>query len=652
MFDLDPMLCKTTISAASLSTRSRSRRLLIAAIGMSLALGTEIEAQAQDEVIYWARPEFIIPFQVDPNGVPPREVILEASEDLGRTWYVVSRGDVRTRQFRFSSPKNGDFLFRLKMVDDSGRTFSNPGEPLHICVDTDKPTAKLSIEMDHYGDLNARISISDQNLDQASITLDFQIEDSDDWEPIPFDLQKQGNSSDWTGYGTWSIPQTARQIKVRLKGRDKAGNAFEVIRTPNIPKTAVGRNGFQLASKPNRYNESELGSSGATIGSGAAKSADSMPKGQVLAQPSGVPAQPLVDSLGAQQQLIDNQQKLIEQLLNQQRQVSTAKSLEPTFSLERTGPMDSRGAAESGLILAPNKSSPVRLLSDEELRAINERMGREPTAPRVAEMGHRWQGGQTAPWLGSNTLSSPTLDATSLPPSGLPISTSPSPPMMSEPLATSTVPLFSGSRAFSLEYGIEDDLGVPVRTVELWGTVDGGKTWEYWGDDLDRASPFDIEVESDGLFGFRMVIVGNNGLAQNRPRNGDDADAWVKVDTQPPRLRLQSALYGRGPEAGSLIIEYLASDPNFGERPISLYYSSTTDGPWQEIATSLKNSGRYVWPANPSLPPEIYIKIKAFDAAGNLAEHVMDIPVKVQGIAPRGRIHGISGGPRTSAPGF
>jgi hypothetical protein len=224
--------------------------------------------------------------------------------------------------------------------------------------------------------------------------------------------------------------------------------------------------------------------------------------------------------------------------------------------------------------------------------------------------------------------------------------------MMSEPLATSTVPLFSGSRAFSLEYGIEDDLGVPVRTVELWGTVDGGKTWEYWGDDLDRASPFDIEVESDGLFGFRMVIVGNNGLAQNRPRNGDDADAWVKIDTQPPRLRLQSALYGRGPEAGSLIIEYLASDPNFGERPISLYYSSTTDGPWQEIATSLKNSGRYVWPANPSLPPEIYIKIKAFDAAGNLAEHVMDIPVKVQGIAPRGRIHGISGGPRTSAPGF
>jgi hypothetical protein len=70
------------------------------------------------------------------------------------------------------------------MVDDSGRTFSNPGEPLHICVDTDKPTAKLSIEMDHYGDLNARISISDQNLDQASITLDFQIEDFDDWEPI------------------------------------------------------------------------------------------------------------------------------------------------------------------------------------------------------------------------------------------------------------------------------------------------------------------------------------------------------------------------------------------------------------------------------------------------------------------------------------
>jgi hypothetical protein len=99
-----------------------------------------------------------------------------------------------------------------------------------------------------------------------------------------------------------------------------------------------------------------------------------------------------------------------------------------------------------------------------------------------------------------------------------------------------------------------------------------------------------------------------------------------------------------------LIIEYLAIDPDFGDRPISLYYAPTSDGPWQEITSGLTNSGKYAWAANPNLPPEIFLKVKAIDAAGNASEHTMDIPIKVQGIAPRGKIRGIGGAPRTSVP--
>ncbi|MCU0719328.1 MAG: hypothetical protein MUC83_06475 [Pirellula sp.] len=685
------MLCSKPIPRTSHENRTRSRRILSTLVGFALVWNGSSLAFSQDDVIFWSRPEFIIPFQVDSNGTPPREVILEASDDLGATWYVVSRGDVRTRQFRFRSPKNGDYIFRLKMVDESGRTFNNPGEPLRICVDTEKPTAKLAIDMDTYGDLNARIQIAETNLDKESVKLEYQTEETQEWQSISFELDQNKKTEDWLGIGTWTIPPTTRQIIVRLSGRDKAGNAFEVTRTPDIPKTAAGRSGIQFASQPGRNSVPNQVGNSLAIGSGAAmrpdgQSPEGLPRVQIVGQHNVAPNLSSADSMGAQQQLIENQQKLIEQLLNQQRQEAAARALDPTLKSERSSTVDSRGIPDFGLPVSKRDSSqafeigppttvgppttestvgnqqprkntfldstktnrensPIRALSDEELLALNSLSNVETPPTRVAEVGRRTLDGQQTlsqhqnlPLSSANELkNSSSLDTPSLPSLGL-------------PAELSSQPLFSGTRAFSLEYGIENDLGVPVRTVELWGTADAGKTWDYWGDDPDRTSPFDIEVEEDGLFGFRMVIVGNNGLAQNRPKNGDDADAWVKVDTVPPKVRIQSALYGRGPEAGSLIIEYLAIDPDFGDRPISLYYSSTSDGPWQEITSGLTNSGKYAWAANPNLPPEIFLKVKAIDAAGNLSEHTMDIPIKVQGIAPRGKIRGIGNIPRTSVP--
>jgi hypothetical protein len=201
-------------------------------------------------------------------------------------------------------------------------------------------------------------------------------------------------------------------------------------------------------------------------------------------------------------------------------------------------------------------------------------------------------------------------------------------------------PFYSKSRAFSLDYEVDSQAASPVSSIELWGTVDGGKMWERWGTDPDGVSPFDIKVETDGLFGFRMVVVGANGLAGNRPRNGDNADAWIHVDTDLPTARITSALYGKGVEANSLVIEFTAGDNHFGERPITLSYSELPTGPWTTISNGLQNTGRYVWPSDPSLPRRVYLRLEAFDQAGNIGEHRLDVPVDIEGLAPRGRIQG------------
>lgn len=196
------------------------------------------------------------------------------------------------------------------------------------------------------------------------------------------------------------------------------------------------------------------------------------------------------------------------------------------------------------------------------------------------------------------------------------------------------------SRAFSLDYSVEALGGSRLSEIELWGSEDGGRTWQQWGTDPDRQSPFDVQVGNDGMFGFRMVIVNENGLVSNRPKDGETADAWINVDTSSPEVKITRALYGEGPEDGMLVIDYKCSDGHITDRPISLSYSEGVDGPWTAIATGLKNTGIYLWRADPEIPAKVFLKLEAADKAGNVGTHKLDVPIDTKGLAPRGRIQG------------
>jgi hypothetical protein len=199
---------------------------------------------------------------------------------------------------------------------------------------------------------------------------------------------------------------------------------------------------------------------------------------------------------------------------------------------------------------------------------------------------------------------------------------------------------YSRAKSFSLDYAIDITRGSAVSNIELWGTMDDGKTWSKWGEDEDRESPFDIRVDEEGMFGFRVVIVGSNLVASNQPRSGDPADAWIYVDTKAPDVKIISAVYGAGAEAGHLVIDYACADEQLIDRPISISFSDRRDGPWTTVASGLKNTGRYLWPAEPNLPKRIYLRMEAVDRAANIGVYRLDLPVDVEGLTPRGRIKG------------
>ncbi|MDA8698219.1 hypothetical protein N9M41_07050 [Rhodopirellula sp.] len=199
---------------------------------------------------------------------------------------------------------------------------------------------------------------------------------------------------------------------------------------------------------------------------------------------------------------------------------------------------------------------------------------------------------------------------------------------------------FSKSKRFSLDYELEAIGLQGAESIELYGTTDSGKTWQLWGSDPDRLSPFDIETQDVGAFGFRICVVGRNGLASPRPLVGELPDIVVVVDTEKPEVRITGARYGEGSRVGSLVITYECFDQNLPQRPITLAFSDSLEGPWTTIAGGLRNEGQYIWAADPTLPRQLYLRIDAIDEAGNRGVYLLDQPIDTQGLAPRAKIRG------------
>ena len=611
------------------------------------AQGPQTPNQAEDSRVYWPRSDFVIPYNIEQTGQTPREIVLETSSNGGRTWTVYSRSDVRTKQFQFLANADGEYLFRLKTLDSQGRSFDNPGEPLVVVVDTAKPEANLVIETDPRGVMLAEFAIADLALDASTIQLTYQTESMNEPAEIAFDIQQDQETLEWLGTGSWELPVGVAQLSVRLTAKDRAGNQVEVNRLPKLLRSANASTGLQFASgksrEPRFANNTGLSETTTKpIGSGIAlpsldMSRQDMPKIEVLGGPGK--RQPSTTDSHFATAVVERQQQLIEQLVQQnqytQEQILKSGILNATAANNASSQNGSpSGSLTSGVSASAN--SKTKAMSDEEFQRALDRRQMSLTSSRGDQPSQSLLIGDQDPNylpMGPSGLPSvPTSVREDRPVERIPGQTS---------FRNNIKPIFSRAKSFSLEYTVENDPDSPVASVELWGTTDEGLTWQVWGEDPDRASPFDIQVGTEGLFGFRMIIVGANGLASNRPRNGDNADAWIHVDTELPQARITSALYGKGKESGSLVIEYRAADEYLPERPIVLSYSETPEGPWNIVASGVRNQGRYVWPADPSLPPTIYLKLEAYDLAGNVAVHRLESPIEVQGLAPRGRIHGL-----------
>ena len=238
--------------------------------------------------------------------------------------------------------------------------------------------------------------------------------------------------------------------------------------------------------------------------------------------------------------------------------------------------------------------------------------------------------------------------------------------------------------AFDVGYEVESRGPSGISRLDLWVTRDEGRTWIKWPGFHDgKATSIRVNLnvptnaQTEGTYGFRVVPVSGAGLSEREPTAGDAPDLRVIVDVTPPQLDLfQPVSDPTNPD--TLVIQWKATDKNFTDEPITIEWSDKPTGPWQPVASGsdvvqavagsspilkkLPNlvsvptvvvagvTGQYAWRIPTGLPPRVFLKVCARDAAGNVREVITRDPILVDLIKPRAKINGILAPQGTSLP--
>jgi hypothetical protein len=193
----------------------------------------------------------------------------------------------------------------------------------------------------------------------------------------------------------------------------------------------------------------------------------------------------------------------------------------------------------------------------------------------------------------------------------------------------------------SIDYRVDPVGPSGIGKVEVWMTADQGASWQKVGEDVDRRSPAEVDLPGEGLFGIRLVVSNGNGFGGAAPTANDAPHAWVEVDLSPPVAQLRDV--EPHTKDGKLEIRWVVNDKNLTAEPISLYYATKKEGPWQPIARGLKNDGFHHWGFPHDAGNQFFVRLEATDQAGNVTRCETPMPVVLDMTEPHALVVGVTG---------
>ncbi len=454
------------------------------------------------------------------------------------------------------------------------------------------------------------------------------------WRDAPAQNQLAWRGSEANGELKWKPEQPGGPLQLRVVATDAAGNQGEAVRqvlAANVPaaELADAVPPTPPAPLPPRSNPGATASSPPVLGQRLRQWAGAIAPGLLTDVAGTSPASP---TARAAANPVANPPSTVDPYAGVLPQENWRQGAQGPAANETNAARPHPAAVASAAPAGPNAgpANPAPMYDPGSFRSVRHRDQRASAAASADS-----RSGQASTASGDRGANERSVLIE--PPAAGPMTATQARPLT----AKDAEPLLVNTRQFALDYELHDIQADAIAEVQLWATDDGGAHWAQWGTDQDHASPVEVQVRQEGVFGFRVVVSHRNGFSSRPPINGDPADIWVQVDSTAPVVSLTSAVYGSGLTAGQIDIQWQASDPLLTPRPVSLYYSGSATGPWTPIERGLANTGAYQWRVPPSITSEFFLRIEVKDRAGNRSEHQLEQPIRIEGLLPRARIRAV-----------
>lgn len=176
--------------------------------------------------------------------------------------------------------------------------------------------------------------------------------------------------------------------------------------------------------------------------------------------------------------------------------------------------------------------------------------------------------------------------------------------------------------------------GGRATQVDVYVTDDQGRTWRRFAsqrpnaglneDVQPKSGTLGFEAESDGLYGFFIVLHNAAGASSPPPEAGTAPQQWIRVDREAPLVQILEVRPDERFDLNrDLTIRWTVEDVDLPDRPVSLHYRSEQTKSYRSIAESLGASSSYRWTIPDDLHAPIEIKVTAVDRAGNVGRSIL-----------------------------
>lgn len=635
-------------------------------------------ASSMPQPIYWRQSLFQIPYQWGSAAEPGAAIVVRlfASKDQGGSWQQITEAKPNVTSFSYRAEGEGDYWFAVRTLDRNGNSWpAGPLRPeLRVIVDTTMPQIiGLRALQRPDGTIDIEWSGQDMHLDPSTWVIEVQREPNGPWSPVPTTNANVGPvaqtlpaSSTNSGRLAYQPPIGAAPYAVRARVQDRAGNAATFV--TRIEAASAG------ATSPSAVSNVEMqrlpvpalpvaASSGLTVNNPFAASPRPMPlagipidtsSGNVSANTSDFPAGTTSGGWAGSNAGAASTGNSVVQPQDQHWPADTISRV-PLRLWHGTG----RGAASDSVTAYGNPTGIVSptIAGGSANRSTSDAASPSIPADYAVVGGPHFADNQSPASVDQSAIQrlSPyrhaaveRLPDANLNPPDTGTATSattqhhrgpfPNASELARQLPPGVQPKMVGSRTFALEYEVEEAGWQGISAVELWGTNDSGQSWRMYTRDDDNRTPLIVTVDGEGLYGFRIVVAGAGGEAPVRPVAGDQPELWVGVDLHRPVAELTSVEVGADNLADHMMLRWRAVDDNLDARPISLFYSSRSAGPWSSIATNLENTGEYSWRVERHVPSRFFLRLEARDAAGNIAAYETRDPIEFAPPVPNAQL--------------